>query len=250
MASGTEEIYVDQLHTQAREVIEQLTLPKNWDFAQFRKVLVALSMSGEGNYVPAANRPDSIHIQNLSPYFEDLIKRSTSSGLEYSRTILTDVLRKALIVSGRVTQGTRYNCTADWTPEAGRERYQKRTASIHVHPSRNLDTTTETAAHGFSQADYTNFFYDPQQLVMIIAFGRRSLLMALKTSSSPNSISIESIERRIKSCADDFLQDPSLPLLIKVVNFNKAVCTEFGSTLYMADEKSRDLMRRVEVTKW
>lgn len=84
---------------------------------------------------------------------------------------------------------------------------------------------------------------------MMIGYGDNNLIMVLKTSVTPNNMSMESVDRRVKDIEDEFLEKSKEHPLMKVINFNKTVCTELGLTMYTADKKSRDLMTRVEVTK-
>lgn len=70
----------------------------------------------------------------------------------------------------------------------------------------------------------------------------------LKTSVTPNNLSEDSINRRIHEAEQNFLERSPEHEIVKVVDFNKSVCTEFGLTMYMANKRSNDLFERVDVT--
>ncbi len=74
--------------------------------------------------------------------------------------------------------------------------------------------------------------------------------MAVKTSVTPNKLGIEAIKKHLAEVKRDFLDNPTGGSMeIRVVNFNKQVCMEFGLTLYLSDPRSGDLMERIDVTE-
>ena len=57
--------------------IERLTQPQCWDYSRFQDVMVALAHGKRGSVrIPARNRPESIHLQNLRTYIDSLVSSS------------------------------------------------------------------------------------------------------------------------------------------------------------------------------
>jgi hypothetical protein len=241
---GEDELYVNNIHPEDAKKIDDLTTPRNWDYEQFKIVLVALGTVGGGQAIPAKNRPNSIHLQNWRKHINDLVSRTRKNGREHARVVFVDKERHTLVFSGKITVGTATRTRLDMTSAPGRELYQAPIASIHSHP---LDKRT-LAAHGFSGQDYRTFLGDPRQQAMLITYGEKNVMMILKTSVTPNNMSEASINRRIANCEEEFLTSSKSHPLEKIVAFNKTVCMETGLTLYVADENSRDLFNRVSVT--
>ena len=82
---------------------------------------------------------------------------------------------------------------------------------------------------------------------MLMAFGEEYLMIVLKTSATPNNIDSKRVDKRIQDIEREFLNSGK-NMVTSVVDINKTVCTEFGLVMYLADDKSRDLLNRVEVT--
>lgn len=241
----SKDIYVSRIHPEDVQVLDQLTQPKSWDFKQFRKVLIALGIVGNGQAIPAPNRPDTIHLQGLKQYTDDLLKRTKVNDREHAQVVFVDTDRKSLVMSGKITIGSATETRLDTTKELGREKFQRIIGSLHTHPV----TGNSMAAHGLSGQDYRTFLNDPEQQMMMIAYGESTLMMVLKTSATPNNLSEEAVDGHMKSCEQDYLDASSEYPIQKIVDFNKGVCMELGLTMYLADQRSRDLFTRVEVTK-
>ncbi len=243
MIDNREKIYVEKINPRDKATIENITKPRNWDYQLFKEVNTALSIVPEGNFVPASNRPETIHLQGFSEDISKLQQLSKNDGNEYACPIFSDIDKKTF-VRGKITVGNKTEVIIDSTPQPGREKYQKCVATIHVHP---LDSNSYIAAHGFSGTDFKTFLSSRTQKFMIMTWGENKLL-ALKTSVTPNHLSRLAIDTRIKDISEDFLSK-STPSTVfkKVVDFNKEVCTEFGLTLYNADKQNRDLFSRVNV---
>jgi len=239
------DIYVSRVHPEDAKRLEQLTQPKSWDFQQFRKILIAIGMVGGGAAIPAPNRPDTIHLQGFRQYIDNLLTRTKTNGREHAQVVFVDAGRQSLIMSGKITIGSSIETRLDTTKEPGREKYQRRIGSLHTHPVNGISITT----HGLSGQDYRTFLGDPEQQMMIVACGESTLMMVLKTSTTPNNLSRNAIDKRIKSCEQDYLESSGKHPLQKVVDFNKGVCMELGLTMYLANQRNRDLFTRVEVTK-
>lgn len=235
-------IYTNKTHPADLATLERLTQPKNWDYSQFRRVLIALGIVSNGQSIPAVNRPETIHLQGWRSYIDDLLTRTNVAGREHARVIFVDTERKSLVMSGKIAVGTREFVALDTTKEPGREEFQKFVASIHIHPS-------GLASHGLSGQDYQVLLLNQSKQVMIIGYGESNLIMVLKTSATPNNLSQKRVNRQIKDCEDDYLNNSNGNMFLNVIEFNKAICSELGLTLYIADKNSRDLFKRVEVTK-
>jgi hypothetical protein len=72
-------------------------------------------------------------------------------------------------------------------------------------------------------------------------------MLVLKTSATPTSIDQATLRSRISRNEREALTSGTLPI-ISVVVFNRIMCTEFGLTMYVGDERSGSLLERVQVT--
>jgi hypothetical protein len=239
-----EPIYIKGLHQEDEKVLEQITAPKNWGYERFKQVMVALASVHPGVSVPAPNRPESIHVQNIRKHIDDLTDKTVATGHEHSRVIFGDKEQNAFVL-GKVVEGTDRTVGLDTTPQQGKETQQRMIASIHTHPT----NVQGGMAHGFSDGDYNDFLTNPKEQAMFITFGKDNILMALKTSVTPNNLTRERIKQQVKETYDDVMAaNPNKAINMKFVDFNKAVCMELGLTLYRANAQSKDLMERVNVT--
>jgi len=238
----TEKPYLGAIHSKDQETLDRLTEPRNWDYAQFRSILVALAKVSNAQSITARNRPNSIHLQGWRKCIDDLVDRSRKSGKEHARVILADTEKDSLVVSGKITIGSRDSVRLDVSRQPGREKFQKAIASLHVHPD-NL------TSHGLSGQDYKTFLSDSEQQVMMIAYGKANRIMVLKTTVTPNNLDESAINRHIEDVESEYINNSNKHPVLRVVDFNKSVCSEFGLVMYMADEKSSDLFERVNVTQ-
>jgi len=227
-----------------RKVIDQLTASRHWDYPKFQEVIVALASVGE--YLPASNRPDSIHIQGFRPKLERLSELAKEHGRETVQPIFADI-ESGKFVFGRITKGTlvgnQHTVRTDTMRQKGREHLQKLALSAHIHPG---GEGALAGGMGFSDTDYIGFLSDPEEIGQIIKVGE-TVFMCLKTSVTPNNMKPEDVTRRVKQIVTETVDDKSKTTLERLVNLNRSVCTEFGMVLYMATGKTRDLMERVPV---
>jgi hypothetical protein len=113
--------------------------------------------------------------------------------------------------------------------------------TIHVHPS-------TANSEGLSDIDYVSFLSDRRLILMMVYF-QNSLLFAMKTSATPNTISSDTAQRLVSITRNDILKIWSnLRLPKSVLAFNKAICMEFGMTLYQTTDGNENVARRIEVT--
>jgi hypothetical protein len=243
MVDDFAETYVNQLHDNDAKILEELTTPRHWEYDRFKKVMVSLARTSKGNHTPAINRPDSINIQNLRKYVDNLMGKTKISRLEYGQTVFADTQRESFVVSKTIKEGSNDEVDLIWDYEPGRKFFQKRTLSFHTHPQGE-----GYVVNGFSDTDYSGFMNDLEQQAMLIAYGDE-VLMVMKTSVTPNNLSKESTKRRIKECSQDFYFDSGKPSKQAIVDFNKEICIELGLVLYRADAQDKNVMRRVPVTK-
>ena len=229
-----------QIHPRDQQILDELTRPRIWNWQRFRQVLIDLSILGPGNYVPSPNRPESISLQGLGQTVAELQSLSEAKGRETSKVVFGDRERKALVVSGKTAIGSESQVVLAIETEVGREKVQQRAVTIHTHPI--VDT-----ANGLSDVDYLTFISDPEQIAMIMAY-EGGIIMALKTTVTPNAMRQEDVSRRLADIRHDYFDQSGSSPLLKVVELNKAICAEFGLTLYTAP-KGSDTVRRVEVTK-
>jgi hypothetical protein len=235
--------YFSITHPKDLQSLEKLSQTRCWDYQDFRTILVALGTIGNGQSLPAKNRPDSIHLQNWRKYIDDLMTRAAQSKREHSRSVFVDTQNRGLIMSGRIIVGSEFSTRIDDTPEPGREEYQKLIATIHTHP-----THSTLSAHGFSDTDYITFLCDSRQQAMIIAFGQNIRMMVMKTTTTPNNLHEHRVRARINDALIDFVRPGQTHLFSDVITFNKAVCAEMGLIMLQADNRSKDLFNRVNVT--
>lgn len=226
--------YKTEISDAERKALEQLTAPKNWDFERFKVVLLFLSTLKPGNSIVSHNRPDSIHLQGWNKLLSDLDEKSQATKHEHARVVFADIEKKSL-VAGRIAEGTLTSVLLDPQPQPGRERLQRRIATLHTHPQ---------GTAGFSEQDYFSFLTDKLEQVMVLSFGPKNILLAFKTSSTPNNLEPDSVKKRIAETSSELYKPGSMPSHIA---FNKTVCAEFGLTLYRADAQTRDLFKRINV---
>lgn len=214
---------------------------KTWEWDFFRRVLIQLAGKGAGKYTPAPKRPDYIHLDGLQDTVSELRQLSSKSeDREVSRVVFVDTERLSLVISGKTHIGSATEVKIDMQPEPGRERLQVPVLTIHVHPGSGK-------TQGLSDIDYISFLSDYRMLVMMICY-QEGILFAMKTSATMVA-SPESIRPRIAEIHKDIARIWANFLLPDaILAFNKAVCLEFGMTLYRAPASSENVAHRIEVT--
>lgn len=244
MSTDDAEIYVGNIHPDDKKIIETVTSSRNWDYQQFKLNLTLLAAVKQ--YIPAHNRPESIHLQGLRPSIEDLKSRTKATGKEYARVIFADPesQQNPRLILGKTTEGSSTQVRLDFTKPADVPK-AKSVLTVHVHP---LDSRPMANALGASEADFKNLLADPDQQGMLIEWGDYDFLI-LKTSATPNRLEPNSIEKRLKEAREDFLDSngTSKAFIERARDFNKAVCSEFGMVLYIASPENRDLATRQSV---
>jgi hypothetical protein len=231
--------YVGQISEHNQRIIEQLTASKNWDFQQFTRVMVALSTIDQ--YMPGRRAPQSIHIQGFRKKLDRLYELSDEAGLEHAQPILTDIDTRKFVY-GRITRGSKHRVRLDSKKQEGREHLQKRILSMHIHPK------GEGIGNGLglSNADFTTLLSDSEQIGMMMRV-IDTIFLVLKTNVTPNNLNKSAVERMIQQANKDYLVDSKKVDILRLVDFNRAVCMESGMVLFMATKQSRDLMERVKV---
>jgi hypothetical protein len=232
---------------QTRKAIDltlmELTKSPIWDWECFRKVLICLANQGEGSYIKARWRPDSVSLDGLKSTFTDLRNISIQSGgKETSRAVFVDTDKACLVISGKTRIGTKQKVKIDLSAQPGREWTQLPVITIHVHPS-------QASSEGMSEVDYISFLSDKRLIAMMICY-QGGIMFTMKTSVTTTKISVDTVKRMISVIRSDILRiwnNYSLPNAI--VAFNKAVCMEFGMTLYATSESEGNIAYRVEVTR-
>ena len=222
----------------ARPTIERLTRSPDWDYGTFRQVMIALGTAGPGVYVPAHSCPRTIDILRWAVQAERMQVGTTADGRERGMVVLADTGSGSLIL-GRTHRGSDRQIRMDATPQSGREPYQCLVGSIHTHPA----TMT---AHGLSPLDYESFLSSPALRAALVVWGEYKMLV-LKTSATPEHVAHESLLRHIRSNESEVLASGKSPIL-SLVDFNRAMCTEFGLAMYTTDERGGSVLARVQVT--
>ncbi len=227
--------------------VDQLASSNDWDWKHFRSILISLAGKRSGVYLPASKRPDLVHLDGLLATFAELRSISHASHeREVSRAIFVDRLRKTLVISGRTHIGSTNHVLVDMQPEPGRGWVQIPVMTIHVHPGREK-------TQGLSDVDYFSFLSDPRQIIMMICY-QAGILFAMKTSvtmiASPTGLQARIAEIRgdvTRSWSTKYGWIFAFPDAIFA--FNKAVCLEFGMTLFRAPASSETVAHRIEVTQ-
>jgi hypothetical protein len=236
-----EPVYVNRISPADQRVLEEVTAAANWNYDRFRQVVISLGILGEGAAIPGFNRPESISVQGMKPYIDKLSQATGQSGVEYSQSILVDKREKGLVM-GKITRGNGTSVAIDTRAAPGREGWQVFVGGIHTHPG-------VEAAHGLSPTDYRSLLTDKRYQAEIMTYGRDQIMMALKTSVTPNNLRAEVVATRLAIIEEDFLRRGSSLDFMRVIDFNKQVCAEFGLTMYTNGMSGGDLLRRVEVTR-
>jgi hypothetical protein len=229
---------------QVENKLHELTEYPIWDWECLRSVLICLAKLGEGRYIPATRRPNCVFLDGFQATFTELRQISAQrQGRETSRVVLADRDRSCLVISGKTHVGSTSNVKINMTAQPGREMVQLPVLAIHVHPDQARDV-------GFSDRDYVSFLSDQRLIIMAICF-RGGILVAMKTSATPRVIAPETAQRLISISRDDIMSIWSnLHLPEALLAFNKAVCTEFGMTLYQTTDLDQNVARRIEVTNF
>ena len=123
----------------------------------------------------------------------------------------------------------------------GRRGKQACVGIVHVHPKWGVDKW-------LSDTDYETFLTDDMVLMTLMTYGEGQMLMAIKTSATPNNLKKESVSSRLRGLTGDFINRGNGDGFSRVESLNKQVCTEFGLTLYF-NNRGGDLMNRIEVTQ-
>ncbi len=223
--------------------IESLTEPREWEFSRFKQVLVALATQGEGVYVPAHHRPDSIDLEGFGATIAEMGVKS--KGKERGRPIFADVQRGTLVF-GLESLGTTNTVQVNTQCQPGREYYQRLVGMLHVHPDEATGGFLQ--GMGFSDIDYNSFVSISPLIVNLIVY-RSNIFLTLKTTATPNNIPESSVRRRTSALMSELkhthLGKSNLTFLTA---FNKEASLTFGLTLYYADEHHLKATR-VQVTR-
>jgi hypothetical protein len=235
----------DNEHQKQKEELErtlqELTRTLIWDWGNFRGVLICLAMLGEGRHIPAGKRPDRISLDGLKSTFDELRELSVQrKGRETSRAVFVDKIRRSLVISGKTVVGSSNKVRIDMGAEPGREILQIPVLTIHVHPGKDSEV-------GLSDIDYISFLTDPRQIVMMVCI-QDGILFAMKTSSTPRIASQKTVNRWISDVKKDIESIWSnMQLPQAILAFNKAICMEFGMTLYQTLQQDPNNAGRIEV---
>ncbi len=229
---------IEDLHSN----LEILTKSPTWEWWRFRSVLIYLARIGQGCYIPANRRPDQISLDGLGATFTELRQISNSSnGRETSRAVFVDKEMSCLVISGKTHIGTIKSVKIDMETQPRRQYAQLPVLTIHVHPSMG-------SPEGFSDIDYTSFLSDNRLIVMVICY-EGGVFLALKTSATSKNITASTAQHMISTIRHDILRIWSnLNIPNSILAFNKAVCMEFGMTLYKTTGPDNNVAYRIEVT--
>lgn len=235
-----EPVYVNKISPNDRRLLEEMTAVHDWSYDRFRHVIISLGILGEGVAVPGFNRPDLVHVRGIKPYVDSLARATAQNGSEYSQSILVDKHERCLVM-GKIRKGDGKSVPIDTRAAPGKTGVQVFVGGIHTHPGAEL-------AHGFSPTDYKSLLTDKRYQIGIMSYGQDQIMMALKTSATPNNQREETVAARLATIEADFLRSNRGVDFIRLIDFNKQVCAEFGLTLYMNGTNGGDLLKRIEVT--
>jgi len=230
------------IHPEDRKALDELTAPKSWGADRFRETVSAIGALGPGVSVPAYNRPNSIDLSGWKTWREtsqDLLGRSRD-GNEYGIAVFVDLMKGVPFFSDKITRGKGTGGFFNFEKPKSRPN-STLIGTMHVHPEFS-DTQ-----HGLSDTDYFGFLLTRQQFMSIV-YGA-STIMALKTSVTPNNLNPTAVKSELDSYVHEFFGIGSADPRLDIVNFNKAVCTHFGLTLFTANFNNPDLLKRAEVTQ-
>ena len=227
-----------------RGTLDNLCLPKAWDYGTFEKVLVS---SAQTSLYPTAS-PDTINVEPMSAKIDQIWQLTEKSGCEHARTGYVDLPNQRLIYCRYIKKGEESRVMTYWLPPEGRKPSDfSRCFVIHSHPG-SISRDINTSLH-FSGDDYKSFLSDPEQGAFYVVTAK-NLMMALKTSSTPRRIEIPTLEARVSSLEREFLSTfyfTDRQYFNANFAFTKTVCLEFGMSLYLGSERNRNLMERVTI---
>ncbi|MBP6866176.1 MAG: hypothetical protein KBC12_01375 [Candidatus Pacebacteria bacterium] len=227
------------------EYLERITSEtKHWDTKRFNDILNILARFNGTKAIPARFRPESLHLQNYRPAFDDLLKKTHTTGHEHGRAVLVDTESDKVLL-GKTAEGTSGEVSIYATPQKGRERYQRLVGLMHTHP---YTEQHKDVAHGFSDQDYLSFLEDPRLQFTTIMYGDSIRLLCLRTSVTPKW-DRKTIQRVLTDRMHEFIRSKLVYKPEHLTEFNKIICAEFGLTLYSADKNQNDLFSRMSVVE-
>jgi hypothetical protein len=231
-------IYLKPPLKKERKILEELTTGKNWGSAQFDKVMVQLGILGNGQAIPAENRPENIELEKYRPYFENLVGWTKATARELSQTFFVDKEKNILVPAEKFPIGTKTEVDLYVSGQP-----KDFIGSMHTHPTNNLDTFP----YALSGGDYKTFISDTKQQFMIVICGERVKILILKTSVTPNNMSPERVTERVSALEEEFGNFGGFSSLEQLVFFNQMVCVEFGLTFFLSDKKDSYNFSRMNV---
>jgi hypothetical protein len=221
--------------------VNRLTESPIWDWAVFRGVLICLATMRVGRYLSVQRQPENVCLDGLYPIIADLRRISAErQGRETSRIVFADRDRSCLVDSGKTHIGARRTYQYRAEPKPGRRTEQVPVLAIHVHPS-------PPGTGGLADQDYVTFLSDPRQIILMICHSA-GVVFAMKTSATRIEIGDEAIEPKIALIRKDICSTwKNLALPDSILALNKAICMEFGMTLYQAVQPYENKAWRIEV---
>jgi hypothetical protein len=178
-------------------------------------------------------------LQGWREVIDDLLDRQKTDGNEYARVVFVDYSKSSTFFSDKITRGNQNSARLNFDKPVSRPNSNP-IGSIHVHPIGNM------SEHGLSDTDYLTFLSDKRQQVMAIVYGK-NIMLAMKTSVTPNNLDPVFLQKEVKLLRKEFFDESEKHVMEKTIDLNKQICMQFGLTLYLAGEKDRDLLKRVNV---
>lgn len=229
----------DQQAENYRQLEALVRQAPQWDYPKFEIIMVALTLVGDGVYLPAKHAPRSIDLSGLNYGMQQVKNFTDQTHREHSLAVLADWGTRTLEMSENITGGSRHRVGLDTRPAVGREQFQEVVLTIHAHPP-------ESTMSSFSDNDYLHFMLQPEEKGMVLIWQDIKMLV-LKTSVTRQGDSPSLLQSEIMEVFEDVRHSP-LPLQEKIKLFNEEVCIMYGLTLFMAQPGS-NTFERVQVVR-
>lgn len=229
-----------QLRAQ-EDLRQKLEGKTEWPYQTFRSVLIYLGLTG--GHVPASVTPKEIDLDKIGQTMKGMMTATNADGNE--RAVNYDAGQTtAKLFETPIRIGGKDNVNLYIPPDLKVDPKQKKVLVAHSHPSGVEGTIAETLAG----TDMSGFL-KRENVAEAVIFGE-SILMAIKTTVTPDNRNPENIDKTIHDTEQELRQQRSLSKLSKIsygANFSKWLAIQFGLSLYFG--KIGQPLKKVDLSR-
>ncbi len=197
-----------------------------WPYQTFRSVLIYLGLTG--GHVPATATPNEIDLGPLGQTMSKMMAATNADGNERAVNYYAGLTTGKLIETP-IKVGGKDHVNAYIPPDLKTDAKQKRVLGAHSHPSGVEGTIAETLAG----ADIGGFL-KKENVAEVVVFNK-GILMAVKTTVTPDNGNPQKIDKGIKDTQQELQQQYHLYRLSRIsygANLSKWLALENGLSLY------------------